>query len=351
MIEVRDLVKRYGENLAVDHMSFTIEAGKVYGFLGPNGAGKSTTMNIMTGYLGPTEGTVCINGHNIMDEPEAAKKSIGYLPEHPPLYMDMKVSEYIAFAAELKHVPKARRKEEIERVIARCGLDKVRGRLIGNLSKGYKQRVGLAQAIIGSPEVVILDEPTVGLDPNQIIEIRDLIRTLGREHTVILSSHILSEVQEICDEVLIIHQGRLIAQGTPAQLENKLGAPSLEITVRSDSENAVKAMLFAVDQVKDVSCTVRDGEITAAIKTVEGADIREQVFNACVQNAIPLLMMRPIEFSLEQIFLKIIRDSAQGAEKKRKIKKVIRVPVAGSAAPETESAAGPAADSGTEVQE
>lgn len=346
MIEVRDLVKRYGPNTAVDHISFTIETGKVYGFLGPNGAGKSTTMNIMTGYLSPTEGTVYINGHNIMDEPEEAKKYIGYLPEHPPLYMDMKVIEYITFAAELKNVPKAKRKEEIERVIDRCGLDKVRGRVIGNLSKGYRQRVGLAQAIIGTPEVVILDEPTVGLDPNQIIEIRDLIRALGREHTVILSSHILAEVQEICDEVLIIHQGELLAQGTPEQLEDKLNAPSLEITVRSDSENAVKAMLFTIDQVRGVNCTNENGEVTASVQTVERADIREEVFNACVQNALPLLMMRPVELSLEQIFLEVIRKNGQGTEKKRKIKKVIRVPVADAAVPDAPMAADPE----TEVQ-
>ena len=349
MIEVRDLVKRYGDNLAVDHISFTIEKGKVYGFLGPNGAGKSTTMNIMTGYIGPTEGTVCINGHNIMDEPEAAKKAIGYLPEHPPLYMDMRVSEYIAFAAELKNVPKAQRKAEVERVIERCSLDKVRSRLIGNLSKGYKQRVGLAQAIIGTPEVVILDEPTVGLDPNQILEIRALIRDIGKEHTVILSSHILSEIQEICDEVLIIQQGKLIAQGTPAQLENRLGAPSLEITVRAASENAVKAMLFAVDGVKDVTCTAANGEITAAIRTVEGADVREAVFNACVENRMPLLMMKPVEFSLEQIFLRMIRDGAQTGEGKRKVKKVIRVPVAAGAGGAQADAAADTA--GTEVQE
>ena len=211
MIEVQNLVKMYGKHMAVDHLNFTIEKGKIYGFLGPNGAGKSTTMNIMTGYLGATEGKVLINGHDILKEPEEAKKSIGYLPEIPPLYMEMTVLEYLQFAAELKKKPKKDQEGQIRSVIGMTKLGDVKDRLIQNLSKGYKQRVGLAQAILGFPEIIILDEPTVGLDPKQIIEIRELIRRLAKNHTVILSSHILAEVREICDYIMIISNGKLVA--------------------------------------------------------------------------------------------------------------------------------------------
>ena len=204
MIEVKNLVKKYGDHTAVDHLSFTVEKGQIYGFLGPNGAGKSTTMNIMTGYLGATDGEVLINGHDILKEPEAAKKSIGYLPELPPLYMDMTVMEYLKFSAELKKIKKEDREQEIEKALKLVKLADVQDRLIKNLSKGYKQRVGLAQAILGFPEIIILDEPTVGLDPKQIIEIRELIRELAKEHTVILSSHILAEIREVCDYIMII---------------------------------------------------------------------------------------------------------------------------------------------------
>jgi len=199
VIEVRNLVKRYGSHMAVDHLSFTVEKGQIYGFLGPNGAGKSTTMNIMTGYLGATEGEVLINGHNILDEPEKAKQSIGYLPEIPPLYPDMKVGEYLKFVAELKKIERDKRKDEIQRVLNMTKLQDVQDRLIRNLSKGYRQRVGLAQAIIGFPDIIILDEPTVGLDPKQIIEIRELMKELAKEHTVILSSHILAEISAVCE--------------------------------------------------------------------------------------------------------------------------------------------------------
>lgn len=206
MIEVQNLVKMYGDYTAVDHLSFRIEKGHIYGLLGPNGAGKSTTMNIMTGYLGATEGKVLIQGHDILKEPELAKKSIGYLPEQPPVYMDMTVREYLQFAAELKKIPKKEREKQMNDVIRMTGIREVENRLIQNLSKGYRQRVGLAQAILGFPEVIILDEPTVGLDPKQIIEIRELIRKLSKKHTIILSSHILAEIREVCDYIMIIHE-------------------------------------------------------------------------------------------------------------------------------------------------
>ena len=220
---MRNLVKKYGSHLAVDHLGFKIESGRIYGFLGPNGAGKSTTMNIMTGYLGATEGEVLIDGHDILKEPEEAKRHIGYLPEQPPLYVDMTVREYLEFAAELKGIRKAKREEEITEIEKMVKIWEVENRLIKNLSKGYRQRVGLAQAILGFPEIIILDEPSVGLDPKQIIEIRDLIRKLAKKHTVILSSHILAEVREVCDYILIISKGRLVASDTPENLEKMLG--------------------------------------------------------------------------------------------------------------------------------
>ena len=219
MIEVRNLVKKYGDHLAVDHLDFKIETGRIYGFLGPNGAGKSTTMNIMTGYLGATEGEVIINGHDILKEPEEAKRHIGYLPEQPPLYMDMTVREYLEFAAELKGLKKRQSSGEIAEVEKLVKIKDVEHRLIKNLSKGYRQRVGLAQAVLGFPEIIILDEPSVGLDPKQIIEIRELIRKLAKNHTVILSSHILAEVREVCDHIMIISKGRLVASDTPENLE------------------------------------------------------------------------------------------------------------------------------------
>ena len=237
MIEVKNLVKKYGDHLAVDHLSFHVEKGQIYGFLGPNGAGKSTTMNIMTGYIASTDGEVIINGHNILEEPEEAKKCIGYLPEQPPLYFDMTVKEYLKFAAELKKVPRDRRENQIKDVMKMVGITNMQERLIKNLSKGYRQRVGLAQAILGYPEIIILDEPTVGLDPKQIIEIRELIRKLAKNHTIILSSHILSEVSEVCDYILIINNGKLVASDTTDNLEKMtMGSNTLELSVKGDRE-------------------------------------------------------------------------------------------------------------------
>lgn len=222
MIQVENLVKRYGGHTAVDDMSFDVECGKIYGFLGPNGAGKSTTMNVITGYLAADGGRVLIDGHDILEEPLAAKACIGYLPEVPPLYTDMTVWEFLLFAAELKGVPKKERKEQMEDLLVKLHLTEVKGRLIRNLSKGYKQRVGLAQALVGDPKVLILDEPMVGLDPKQIMEMRDLIKSLAGEHTVILSSHILSEISAICDHIMIVSQGKLLASGTLSELQKQV---------------------------------------------------------------------------------------------------------------------------------
>ena len=253
MIEVNNLVKRYGNHTAVDHLSFKIEKGKIYGFLGPNGAGKSTTMNMITGYIASTEGTVKIDGHDILEEPEAAKKCIGYLPEQPPVYFDMTVLEYMKFVADLKKIPKDKKANMIEEVMDMVKISDMRNRLIKNLSKGYRQRVGLAEAIMGYPEVIILDEPTVGLDPKQIIEIRTLIKELKKKHTVILSSHILSEVSAVCDYVLIISHGKLVASDTPENL-GKLaeGSNTLEMLIKGEKIQ-IRQALEGIEGVNSVT--------------------------------------------------------------------------------------------------
>lgn len=306
MIEVKDLVKKYGSHLAVDHLSFTLESGKIYGFLGPNGAGKSTTMNIMTGYLGATQGSVLIDGHDILKEPEEAKKHIGYLPELPPLYMDMTVQEYLEFAAELKKLPKEKRESDISEVMKLTRLQDVSDRLIKNLSKGYKQRVGLAQAILGFPEIIILDEPTVGLDPKQIIEIRELIRTLSKKHTVILSSHILAEVREVCDYILIISKGKLVASDTPENLELlRNGASSLELEVKAAPE-AARAILSTIDDIDAMEMHSENENLTRVkLETKNGADIREAIFYAFAEEKCPLLEMKTAKASLEDIFMEL----------------------------------------------
>lgn len=263
MIEVKDLVKRYSKNTAVDHLNFHVQKGQIYGFLGPNGAGKSTTMNMMTGYLDPTEGQILINGYDVAEEPMEARKCIGYLPEIPPLYPDMTVLEYLRFAAELKQVPKNERSMEIERVMDETRIKDMENRLIRHLSKGYKQRVGLAQALLGDPEVLILDEPMVGLDPKQIIEIRELIRGLGKKHTVILSSHILSEISSICDHVLIISNGKLVASDTPENLGSYMKhTDAMELQVRGSKEACEQAIELLKQvkglEVKTTTATLED---------------------------------------------------------------------------------------------
>jgi len=263
LIEVKDLVKRYSKNTAVDHLNFHVQKGQIYGFLGPNGAGKSTTMNMMTGYLAPTEGQILINGYDVAEEPMEARKCIGYLPEIPPLYPDMTVLEYLRFAAELKQVPKNERSTEIERVMDETRIKDMENRLIRHLSKGYKQRVGLAQALLGDPEVLILDEPMVGLDPKQIIEIRELIRGLGQKHTVILSSHILSEISSICDHVLIISNGKLVASDTPENLGSYMKhTDAMELQVRGSKEACEQAIELLKQvkglEVKTTTATLED---------------------------------------------------------------------------------------------
>lgn len=309
MIEVKNLVKKYGDHLAIDHLNFKIEKGMVYGFLGPNGAGKSTTMNIMTGYLGATQGEVLIDGHDILKEPEAAKKHIGYLPEIPPLYVDMKVREYLDFAAELKGIAKKEREHAVKEAVRMAKLEEVEERLIRNLSKGYKQRVGLAQAVLGFPEIIILDEPTVGLDPKQIIEIRELIRKLAANHTVILSSHILAEVREVCDYVLIISRGKLVASDTPDHLESLMnGKETLEILARGSVSDVRRALDTVLHIKKLETKEQKDGTTYARIQAGEGYDIREAVFTAFADKRCPLLMLQTERVSLEDVFLELTQN-------------------------------------------
>lgn len=320
MIEVKNLVKDYGGHVAVDHLNFTVEDGYIYGFLGPNGAGKSTTMNMMTGYLGATSGEIMINGHNILDEPEEAKKNIGYLPEIPPLYTEMTVIEYLDFAAQLKKIPKKKRKDEMERAIEVTKLKDVKNRLIRNLSKGYKQRVGLAQAILGTPPVIILDEPTVGLDPKQIIEIRDLIKELGKQHTVILSSHILSEVRAVCDRVLILAHGKLVASDTPDNLERQLtGGHGLDLTVKGEEEK-IRQTLEDLECSQHLNCIqmtegTTEGEWKLSLEIVEeedyGKDIRECVFYGFAEARCPIVSMTEQKKSLEEVFLELTESEAK----------------------------------------
>ena len=321
MIEVKNLVKKYGNHLAVDHLNFTIEEGHIYGFLGPNGAGKSTTMNIMTGYLGATEGEVLINGHDILKEPEEAKKQIGYLPELPPLYMDMTVREYMEFAAELKKIPKEKRAESIEDVEKLVKIKDVEKRLIKNLSKGYRQRVGLAQAVLGFPEIIILDEPSVGLDPKQIIEIRELIRKLAKKHTVILSSHILAEVREVCDCIMIISKGKLVASDTPENLERYLGESGLiEIETRTEASK-VKEVLKNVPGIEKVSLKIDASGITSGqIREKRGQYIREELFTTFAEKKMPLLKLNPVQVSLEDVFMELTQSDKAAEECARKAK-------------------------------
>lgn len=314
MIEVKNLVKKYGGYLAVDHLSFTVNKGEIYGFLGPNGAGKSTTMNIMTGYLGATEGEVIVNGHNILEEPEEAKKSIGYLPEIPPLYIDMTVLEYLCFVADLKKIPKTERNAQIHKVVELVQLEDVEMRLIKNLSKGYKQRVGLAQAILGFPEIIILDEPTVGLDPKQIIEIRELIRELAKEHTVILSSHILAEVREVCDYIMIISNGKLVASDTPENLEKRMsGTEMIHLVARADEQETVENILQTVEFVTHTECRQQGEYVEAEVETEGGRDIREAIFFAFAQKKCPLVEIARQKVSLEDVFLELTEEGEQEA--------------------------------------
>ena len=319
MITVEHLTKRYGSFTAVDDLSFTIEEGHVYGFLGPNGAGKSTTMNMMTGCLSATEGHVKIDGFDIFEEPMEARRRIGYLPEQPPLYLGETPEEYLRFVGEAKGLRGGELEAQIDGVIEVTRLEPMRHRVIRALSKGYRQRVGIARALLGNPEVVILDEPTVGLDPIQILEIRELIRSLGERHTVILSSHILSEVQAMCDRILIIAHGRLIAFDTPENLEKLLTTPGELILVADLPEERFRAILAEVPGVTDVACTADGSRLTGTVRA-EGEDLyalSRAVFLAFAAAGEPLLEMRVKKADLEEIFLELTEADPISIEERR----------------------------------
>lgn len=326
MIEVKNLVKRYGNHAAVNDLSFTVETGKVVGFLGPNGAGKSTTMNMITGYIAPTEGEVLIDGIDIMDEPELAKKNIGYLPEIPPLYPDLKVREYLSFVAELKKVSKKDRDIEVHKIMSKTKTLDVSERLIKHLSKGYKQRVGLAGAMIGNPDILILDEPTVGLDPSQIIEMRELIRELSKNHTVLLSSHIMQEISAVCDEIIIINEGKMITKDTPENITKKMvDTNGVHVVVKGD-KTKLKEALRTISGIKNVSYDndkdTEEDTTGLTIYCAEDEDIRVDLFYALAKAECPLIEMNKLDTSLEDAFLALTRGGSKqyGGRKLKKLK-------------------------------
>ena len=313
MIQVQNVTKKYGARVAVDRLNFTVNRGEILGFLGPNGAGKSTTMNIITGYLSATEGSVKLDGHDILEEPQAVKKQIGYMPELPPLYVDMIVRDYLSFVCDIKGVPRARRRENMDRAMELLKIADVRGRLIKNLSKGYKQRVGIAQALIGTPPVLILDEPTIGLDPQQIIETRNLIRDLGKEHTIILSSHILPEVQAVCSRVLIINRGKIVASDTPENLSRGLsGDNRLSLRVAGPEKEALDVARSVAHVVKVEAAGSREaGTVDIVVEAGPEQDVRREVFTAFARASMPLLMMKSMDLTLEEIFLNLTTEEKE----------------------------------------
>mgnify|MGYP000882034613 FL=1 len=313
MIEIQNLTKYYGHIAAVKNITFTVDKGEIVGFLGPNGAGKTTTMNIITGYMPSTEGTVKVCGYDIMEEPTEVKKRIGYLPEQPPIYMDMTVLDYLSFVSELKKVDKKIKKSQLDDIMELVKITDVRKRLIKNLSKGYKQRVGLAQALIGKPEVLVLDEPTVGLDPKQIIEIRKLIKALGKEHTIILSSHILSEVSAVCEKVVIIHKGEIAAIDTPENLSKSFGTMSkMSITI-SGPKNSVVNSIKGIYGVKYIEASVEKDKdlITYIVESDKDIDVRKPIFFAMAKAGYPIMELKSLGMSLEEIFLQVITDEEE----------------------------------------
>lgn len=313
MIEIQSLTKRYGQIKAVNNLNFTVEKGEILGFLGPNGAGKSTTMNIITGYLPSSEGTVKVCGYDIMENPKEVKKRIGYLPEQPPVYMDMTVKDYLDFVADLKMVDKKQKKSQLSDIMELVKIGDHRNRLIKNLSKGYKQRVGLAQALIGSPDVLILDEPTVGLDPKQIIEIRKLIKALGKEHTIILSSHILPEVSAVCERVVIINKGEISAIDTPENLSRGFGTASKLLVTIAGPRNSIVSAIKEIYGVKYVEPGIdKDKELLSyVVESDKEVDIRKPLFFAMAKLGYPIVELKSLDMTLEDIFLQIVTQEKE----------------------------------------
>ena len=308
MIEVKNVTKKYGKFVAVDDISFTINDGEIIGLLGPNGAGKSTTMNMLTGFIEQTEGDIIVDGYNMLKKPKKAKKEIGYMPEGVPLYSDLTVKEFITYMAEIKNVNKKERKEKIEKVIENTGLKDVQNKLTKNLSRGYKQRVSLAGALVGEPKILILDEPTVGLDPKQITEIRSLIKELGKTHTVILSSHILSEVSQICNKVIIINKGKIVAVDTPENLENKVSNNNATYVTVEDTENKMDSMKDKIKEIKAIKLIKEneDGTKDYELQAEKDVDLRKIIFKEFAKENITIFEMKKADTTLEDAFMKLI---------------------------------------------
>lgn len=320
MIEVKNVTKRYGDFTAVDNISFTVNDGEVVGFLGPNGAGKSTTMNMITGFIEPSEGTIIVNGFDIMKKPKKAKAQIGYMPENVPLYTELTVKEFVTYMAELKLVEKKVRKEEVKKALEETGLTEVKNKLIRNLSRGYKQRVSMAGALVGNPEVLILDEPTVGLDPKQIIEIRNLIKKLGEKHTVILSSHILSEISQICERVIIINKGKKVAIDTPANLEEKTREQNILYVTVEDKEDKMLKIQEKIKEIKEIQMVKDNEDGTKQYKIVSEADkdIRKNLSQILPKEDITIFELKKAETTLEDAFIKLVDKETKQVEQKDK---------------------------------
>ena len=313
MIEVKNITKKYGSFVALDNVSFKIEKGEIIGLLGPNGAGKSTTMNIITGYIEPTEGEVTVDGINMLKRPKKAKREIGYMPEGVPLYYDLTVKEFVNYMAELKKVNKKERKQKVANIIESTGLKEVQNKLIRNLSRGYKQRVSMAGALVGEPQILILDEPTVGLDPKQITEIRSLIKKLGKNHTVILSSHILSEVSQICDKVIIINKGKLIAIDTPNNLEDKVANDNSVYVTVEDPENKMENIKEKIPEIKEVKLILENEDKTKqySIKGEGNVDLRKIIFESFAKEGITIFEMKKADTTLEDAFMQLIEEGGE----------------------------------------
>ena len=324
MIEVKYVTKRYPNVTAVDNISFEVKDGEVVGFLGPNGAGKSTTMNMLTGFIEPTEGQIIINGYDISKKAKKAKKQIGYMPEGTPLYMDLTAKEFINYMAELKMVKAKERKSVVEKVIKETGLEKVQNKLIRNLSRGYKQRVSLAGALVGNPDVIILDEPTVGLDPKQITEIRNLIKELGKNHTVILSSHILSEVSQICERVIIINNGKIVAIDTPENLEKKTKEKNTILVTVEDKKENMKHLQEKVREIEEIKLLKdnQDGTKQYAITSSNEFDLRKKLFEILPKEEITIFELKKSEATLEDAFIKLIDDSQKAEKEVEKVQDI-----------------------------
>lgn len=320
MIEVKNVTKKYGSFTAVNNISFTVKDGEVVGFLGPNGAGKSTTMNMITGFIEPTEGTIVVNGYDISKQARKSKKQIGYMPENVPLYGDLTVKEFVSYMAELKLVKSSERKQEVERVIKETGLEEVQSKLTRNLSRGYKQRTSMAGALVGNPDVLILDEPTVGLDPKQIIEIRSLIKNLGKKHTVIVSSHILSEISQICERVIIINKGKIVAVDSPEHLEEKTKEQNILYVTVEDKEEKMPKIKDEIPAIKELELIKDNDDGTKQYKiTSDGnEDIRKILFNVLPKEEITIFELKKAEASLEDAFIKLIDTSKDEPQEKTK---------------------------------